>query len=215
MKKGMFPRNSGILLDTNIISYSRRKSFRRGTNKWITDCEQMKNKMILPQIVEYELLRNCDSFEAFAELEKVLHKKFFIAYCNNKTLECATCINLLLHLREETKEIAKKKLLLNDLLIGAIAGQLQKKDGTTMYIASCDQVFPLPYFTPYTYFEIPHDSKLEQTAILYLFEVNIFQTNKEWIRYRSALKNLCHASTVSASVNNNTESSAAREKLSR
>jgi predicted nucleic acid-binding protein len=182
MKQELFPEESAIVLDTNVVSHSKRKSFSNGMKEWLKKSKACGNALIIPQIAVYEYLRNVKDYREFQELHAEL-KGVGVGECRPEVLQCALFLNILYHQIEETKEFAQKDTILNDLLVGAIAGKHQVQTGIPTYVASCDYGFLLPYFSPFSYFPIPHNQRPEKTAILYLYEVNVKLANEQWKKF--------------------------------
>ena len=182
MKPGVLPNDSAIVLDTNVISHSKRHAFSEGMVHWMDACVDHKNELIIPQVVMYESLRNVEDAEKFQKLQKEF-ELYTIGECTPEVFRCALYLNILYHQLDETKEFARRKDILNDLLVGAIAGKHEMRNGKKTFIASCDCDFYPPYFLQYSYHPIPHDDHPEKMTVLYLYEVNIAFANEQWRKF--------------------------------
>ena len=188
MRKNWIP-NSGecVVIDTNIVSYAKRRAYGRSCTALLNQLTQQGIKRVLPQIVEYELLRHTRSTKEYTATQKWLSTEFIKWPMSEGILRSATMLHALLYWHDISQRFAERKDFLEDLLVAATAGRHQMEQKCKTYILSGDQGYSLPYLIPVARYELLPSKDAGRKQYLHFYEIDVDLINKDWKQYWSKL----------------------------
>lgn len=171
--------NELVLLDTNVFA-AMASGF---LNQCIEILKHLQAKdvwLVVPKVVQCELLKNSFSPAVYRETEEQLYDSFVILDLDVEIMDAACKLNSLYHWNAAIRNKVQKKNIFNDMIIGTMAAHSEKRgENNPSYILSEDGDFLSPYF-----YEVEYCPLLDQRGrpqkYLHLYRVNREQANIDW-----------------------------------
>lgn len=178
------PKNDFVILDTNVISAMRRgvDDFCEQYTSLVDSFESSGVKIVIPKVVQYELLRNARNLKEYEDTLNFFEEK--IEWDMPKAVtDAATMINALYCWNESTKNFGQGDIF-NDLIVGATAAFYEKKTNKCAYILSSDHDFREPYFKLIKSYVLENEQK-KKLRYAFIFRANRHVINQDWKKYKA------------------------------
>lgn len=181
MKKDWIPSTGDcVVLDTNIVNFARRKAYKSACTQLLTSLARRGVKLVIPQIVEYELLRHSENMAEYQRIKHELERQFKRWPIDEGIFQAAILMQCLYHWHEMSRKFSERRDTLADMLVAATAGKHQVEQQCRTYILSGDQDYALPYVFPVAQYELEHNEKSTAPLYVHFFEIYVDQVNRDW-----------------------------------
>lgn len=174
-----------VVLDTDIIINLRQKNdYKKPLAEVIDKIKAGGVHIIIPQIVECELIRNARDAQEFQETQLFVSE--YISWPTKPEILNTACkIQAMYCWNEGTKDHGQKNIF-NDMIVGAIAGYQEIDTKKSTYILSCNQDFRSPYFEECH--KIPlHCSSGKRILYIHYYRSKRRIISRDWNEYQKSI----------------------------
>ena len=178
-------KNEFVILDTNIVIHLRQRNDYRAQCTGVIDRIIANGaKLIIPQIVECELIRNARDIKEFDDTLKFI-KQFIRWKTTSEVIDTACRIQALYCWNDGTKNHGQKDIF-NDMIVGATAGHQEIQTKKKTYILSCNQDFLSPYFEECHRYAMRSTDGM-RSSYLHYYRPKKNITRRDWRHYQASL----------------------------
>jgi len=170
-----------------LITIAENRKYKDGCLDLIESIENRKATLIIPQIVEYELLKRAENIIEYNETIELI-KNRYVRWCLAPEItNTASKLYSLYRWNGTTKcDLMNNKTIFNDLIVGATAIHWQKETKKNTYILSSDRDYMEPYFSVVSRYKLPASDGLSCLYFL-LYKPNNHAIINDWIENLNVL----------------------------
>lgn len=190
IKKG-----DSVVLDSNVIvTLTENRRYKKGCSELLDEIEDREVELIIPRIVEYELLKRAGSVVDFYKTLSFVEEKFTRREMSEPIMKTAIALYALYHWDETARECMEQKKqkghtnsFLHDLVVGSTAMHYQSETKRRTYILSADHDFMRPFFSQ-EYSWVLRDAKTNLRAMsFHLLRAEADLVIQEWEKHKAHL----------------------------
>lgn len=174
--------NEGVVIDTSFFTLC--LSHTKECVELLQELYDRGVVLVMPQIVKCEILRTSMDISTYKVIDKLLHGIFDTVDIDGDQLRSACTLHNLFYWIPETKSKMQGRSIFNDLLVGALAADLEKEIQQSCYILTEDNDFMSPYFIEEEKFGLVDNKGLTKRYV-HLMRVDWRKIEEDWKEYNS------------------------------
>lgn len=188
-------KGESVVIDTNvIITLTENKHYKKDLSALIEKFEKDGVELIIPRIVEYELLKRADDICTFYDALEYVQSKFTRWEMSEPITKTGIALYALYNWDQTAKELMDQKRqkgqtnsLFHDLIVGSTAMHHEEATGKSTFILSADHDFMRPYFCQEYSWCLRHAKHEKSTMSFHLLRAESQLVIDEWAKYKATL----------------------------